>query len=133
MLGFLFASAAPVPDKIKEANLLWDYLLKIDNTTSETEEFLYILNKNREPESNPISRKDFEHNFELFIHYKLKVKYAMDLGMHQSQAFKNEFASFKEELKKVDVELDTELSEELRQEGISRELIRFVQSLRKQR
>ena len=100
MLGFLFASAAPVPDKIKEANLLLDYLLKIDNTTSESEEFLYILNKNREPESNPISRKDFEHNFELFIHYKLKVKYAMDLGMHQSQAFKNEFASFKEELKK---------------------------------
>jgi peptidyl-prolyl cis-trans isomerase SurA len=100
LLGFLFASAAPVPDQIKEANLLLDYLLKIDNTRSESEEFLYILNKNREPESHPISRKDFEYNFELFVDYKLKVKYAMDLEMHQSQAFKNEFASFKEELKK---------------------------------
>lgn len=100
MLGFLFASASPVPDEIKEANLLLDYLLKIDNSTSESEEFLYILNKNREPESNPISRNDFEYNFELFVNYKLKVKYAMDLGMHQSKAFKDEFASFKEELKK---------------------------------
>lgn len=37
----------------------------------------------------------------------------------------------KTELKNKEVELETEISEELRQEGISRELIRFIQSLRK--
>jgi len=100
LLGILFASATPVPDAIKEANPLSDYLLKINGETSVREEFLYILNKNRQKDANPISRSDFEHNFELFVDYKLKVKYAMDLGMHQTNAFKTEFAAFKAELKK---------------------------------
>ncbi|GEO21935.1 peptidylprolyl isomerase [Cyclobacterium qasimii] len=100
LLGILFASATPVPDAIKEANPLLDYLLKINGETSDKEEFLYILNKNRQKDASPISRTDFERNFELFVDYKLKVKYAMDLGMHQTKAFKTEFAAFKDELKK---------------------------------
>jgi isoleucyl-tRNA synthetase len=39
---------------------------------------------------------------------------------------------FKEELKNIDVDLDTNISDELKQEGISREVIRCVQSIRKQ-
>lgn len=100
LLGILFASATPVPDPIKEANPLLDYLLKIDGETSDREEFLYILNKNRQKDAAPISRTEFEENFELFVDYKLKVKYAMDLGMHKTKAFSDEFSAFKDQLKK---------------------------------
>ncbi|WP_339710547.1 peptidylprolyl isomerase [Cyclobacterium amurskyense] len=100
MLGILFASATPVPDPIKEANPPLDYLLKIDGETSDREEFLYILNKNRQKDAAPISRTEFEENFELFVDYKLKVKYAMDLGMHKTKAFSDEFSAFKDQLKK---------------------------------
>lgn len=100
MLGILFASATPVPDPIKEANPPLDYLLKIDGETSDKEEFLYILNKNRQKDAAPISRTEFEENFELFVDYKLKVKYAMDLGMHKTKAFSDEFSAFKDQLKK---------------------------------
>ncbi|MDO6439692.1 peptidylprolyl isomerase [Cyclobacterium sp. 1_MG-2023] len=100
LVGILFASASPVPDLIKETNLPSDYLLKINDEASYSEEFLYVLNKNRQQEDRPISKEDFDQNFELFVDYKLKVKHAMDLGMHQTEAFKDEFAAFKEELKK---------------------------------
>ena len=100
LLGILFASATPVPDPIKEANPPLDYLLKIDGETSDREEFLYILNKNRQKDAAPISRTEFEENFELFVDYKLKVKYAMDLGMHKTTAFSDEFSAFKDQLKK---------------------------------
>ena len=100
LLGILFASATPVPDPIKEANPPLDYLLKIDGETSDREEFLYILNKNRQKDAAPISRTEFEENFELFVDYKLKVKYAMDLGMHKTKAFSDEFSAFKDQLKK---------------------------------
>jgi peptidyl-prolyl cis-trans isomerase SurA len=100
LLGILFASATPVPDPIKEANPPLDYLLKIDGETSDKEEFLYILNKNRQKDAAPISRTEFEENFELFVDYKLKVKYAMDLGMHKTKAFSDEFSAFKDQLKK---------------------------------
>lgn len=100
LVGILFASASPVPDLIKETNLPSDYLLKINDEASYSEEFLYVLNKNRQQEDRPISKEDFDQNFELFVDYKLKVKHAMDLGMHQTEDFKDEFAAFKEELKK---------------------------------
>lgn len=100
LVGILFASASPVPDLIKETNLPSDYLLKINGEASYSEEFIYVLNKNRQQEDKPISKEDFDNNFELFVDYKLKVKHAMDLGMHKTKAFKEEFAAFKEELKK---------------------------------
>lgn len=100
LVGILFASASPVPDLIKETNLPSDYLLKINGEVSYSEEFLYVLNKNRQLAEKSISKEEFNQNFNLFIDYKLKVKYAMDLGMHQTEAFKNEFDAFKEELKK---------------------------------
>ncbi|GAB3017853.1 peptidylprolyl isomerase [Cyclobacterium sediminis] len=100
LVGILFASASPVPDLIKETNLPSDYLLKINGEASYSEEFLYVLNKNRQQEDKPISKEDFDLNFQLFVDYKLKVKHAMDLGMHQTEAFKDEFTAFKEDLKK---------------------------------
>ncbi|SHM43039.1 peptidyl-prolyl cis-trans isomerase SurA [Cyclobacterium lianum] len=97
-LGILSASAVQVTDQGMEKPAPADFLLKIDETTSDQEEFLYIFNKNRQRADSALSRAAFEENFELFVNYKLKVKYAIDLGLDQSEEFRSEFASFKADI-----------------------------------
>ncbi|WP_215224300.1 peptidylprolyl isomerase [Echinicola shivajiensis] len=78
------------------------YLLKVGNEPIQAEEFLYMLSKNRDFEApeDKLSPEEFEENLELFINYKLKVKEAEALGLHESEEFKREFNAFKEDLKK---------------------------------
>ncbi|UCS94112.1 peptidylprolyl isomerase [Echinicola marina] len=78
------------------------YLLKVGNEPIQSAEFLYMLSKNRDFESpeDKLSPEEFEENLELFINYKLKVKEAEALGLHESEEFKREFNAFKEDLKK---------------------------------
>ncbi len=78
------------------------YLLTVGNENVPAEEFLYILSKNRdfEAEEDKISPEELEENLSLFINYKLKVKEAEALGMHESEEFRREFSTFKEDLKK---------------------------------
>ncbi|NHE55363.1 peptidylprolyl isomerase [Cyclobacterium plantarum] len=97
-IGILSASAVQVADQGMENPSQSDYLLKIGDASSDEEEFLYILNKNRQRSEAPLSRADFDENFELFVNYKLKVKYAMDLGLDKSPEFRDEFTSFKDDI-----------------------------------
>ncbi|WP_186753857.1 peptidylprolyl isomerase [Echinicola salinicaeni] len=78
------------------------YLLKVGNEPIQSAEFLYMLSKNRdfEKDEDKLSPEEFEENLELFINYKLKVKEAEALGLHESEEFKREFLAFKEDLKK---------------------------------
>ncbi len=79
-----------------------EYLMTIGNEDIPAEEFLHILSKTRdfEEESQKLTKEEFEENLDLFINYKLKVKEAEALGMHESEEFKREFETFKEDLKK---------------------------------
>ena len=78
------------------------YLLRIGNEHVLAEEFLHMLSKNRDfdEEEQKLSPEEFEENFNLFINYKLKVQEAEALGMHESEEFRREFDTFKEDLKK---------------------------------
>jgi len=78
------------------------YLISIGGKPVQGEEFLYVLSKNSAPseESKGVSPAEFDQNFELFINYKLKVTEAEALGYHESAEFIQEFASFKEDLRK---------------------------------
>ncbi|MDN3687213.1 peptidylprolyl isomerase [Cyclobacterium jeungdonense] len=96
--GILSASAAQVPDKFSDNLQPSDYLIKIADSPSDREEFLYILNKNRQNQEGALSKTEFEENFNLFIDYKLKVKHAMELGLDKSEEFQTEFESFQKEL-----------------------------------
>ncbi|MFO7825573.1 MAG: peptidylprolyl isomerase [Cyclobacterium sp.] len=96
--GILFAGAFQVTDQNKVSQSRTDYLIRIDGTVSDREEFLYILNKNRQRAEGPLSKSQFEENFELFVNYKLKVKYAMDLGLDKSKEFRDEFDTFKADI-----------------------------------
>ncbi|WP_162418402.1 peptidylprolyl isomerase [Cyclobacterium roseum] len=96
--GILSASAVQVPEKFRDDPGSSDYLIKIADTPSDKEEFVYILTKNRQNQEGALSRAEFEENFDLFIDYKLKVKHAIDLGLDQSEEFRTEFESFQKQL-----------------------------------
>ena len=80
-----------------------DFLFAIDNEYVPAEDFLYALTKNqhlKDVKSQGLSQEEFDQNFELFLHFKLKVKEAEKLGMDQSEEFSHEFSIIKEDLKK---------------------------------
>ncbi|WP_200974607.1 peptidylprolyl isomerase [Echinicola sp. 20G] len=78
------------------------YLLTVGNENVPADEFLHMLSKNRDfnQSGEKLSPEEFEENLSLFIDYKLKVKEAEALGMHESEDFIREFGTFKEDLKK---------------------------------
>lgn len=96
--GILSASAVQVPDQVRNMPGPSDYLIKIADAPSAKEEFVYILNKNRQNQKGTLSREEFEENFNLFIDYKLKVKHALNLGLDKSDEFRTEFESFQKQL-----------------------------------
>lgn len=80
-----------------------DFLFAIDNERVYADDFLYALTKNqhlKDNKSQGITQEEFNQNFELFLHFKLKVKEAERQGMDQTEEFSNEFLIIKEDLKK---------------------------------
>ncbi|SDC98480.1 peptidyl-prolyl cis-trans isomerase SurA [Algoriphagus faecimaris] len=75
-----------------------DELITVDGQSVDKDEFIYLMGKGSNG-SPGLSRKDFEENLELFINYKLKVREAEALGLHESFEFRQEFEAFKENLK----------------------------------
>lgn len=75
-------------------------LMTIGNEEILSDEFLYLLSKNRQfqEKEEKISPQDFEENLELFINYKLKVKEAENLGLDTLEEFRREFEVFKDDL-----------------------------------
>ncbi|MEX0882008.1 MAG: peptidylprolyl isomerase, partial [Cyclobacteriaceae bacterium] len=47
-----------------------------------------------------LTRREFDENFELYVNYRLKVKYAEDLELDQKEGFLTEFETYKEDIKK---------------------------------
>lgn len=78
------------------------YLFTINGEPTYADEFLYILNKNKpsDADASVLSEEDFDKNLELFIHFKLKVAEAVQLGYHETEEFEREFGAFREDLRK---------------------------------
>lgn len=87
--GNLFAQTAQEP------------LLTLGGKSVAKDELIYLLGKtqNTETGTSGMSREEFEENMELFINYKLKVREAEAKGLDQTEEFKLEFESFRENLK----------------------------------
>ncbi len=69
------------------------------STTINTDEFLYLYRKNHQKKEDFTDVKIQEY-LDLFINFKLKVAEAYQRGFDTTAAFKKEFGSYKEELKK---------------------------------
>jgi peptidyl-prolyl cis-trans isomerase SurA len=77
-----------------------EILMTVGGTTIDKEEFLHLITKGKtvDPSAAILTKEEFDENLEQFITFKLKVKEAESLGMHQSEEFFKEFESFKESL-----------------------------------
>jgi peptidyl-prolyl cis-trans isomerase SurA len=83
---------SPAPERIP--------LLVIGNEEIDSDEFLYLFSKNYKVDapSELLTPEEFEENLALFVHYKLKVKEAENLGLANSEEFEREFEIFKQDL-----------------------------------
>lgn len=76
------------------------HLFAIDDDRVPVREFLHIISKAQKPgEPLQLSAEEFEQNFRLFLHYKLKVKEAESRRMDETAAFKAELQKITEDLK----------------------------------
>lgn len=77
-----------------------EILMTVGGTPIDKEEFLYLITKGKtiEPSAAILTKEEFDENLEQFITFKLKVREAETLGMHQSEEFFKEFETFKESL-----------------------------------
>ena len=74
-------------------------LFTLNGATVNTDEFTYLYRKNHQKPDDFTEAKILEY-IELFINFKLKVAEARHRGLDTTAAFKKEFGSYKEELKK---------------------------------
>jgi peptidyl-prolyl cis-trans isomerase SurA len=65
-----------------------------------TDEFIYLYKKNHQNKKDEFTAAKIEEYLNLFINFKLKVAEARQRGLDTTQAFKKEFNSYKEELRK---------------------------------
>jgi peptidyl-prolyl cis-trans isomerase SurA len=65
-----------------------------------TDEFIYLYKKNHQNKKDEFTTEKIQEYLDLFINFKLKVTEAQHRGMDTTQAFKNEFNTYKDELRK---------------------------------
>ena len=95
-----------------------DVLFTVDETPVLINEFKRVYNKNLDLVKDE-SQKDVDAYLELFINYKLKLKEARALGLHEKQKYKREFASYRKLLAKNYL-MDTDVTEALIKEAYDR-------------
>jgi peptidyl-prolyl cis-trans isomerase SurA len=76
-----------------------DILLTIEDESVNVEEFLKLYNKNLDLVKDE-SQKAIDAYLELFVNYKLKLKEARRLGLHNDAKYKKEFESYRKQLTK---------------------------------
>lgn len=64
------------------------------------EEFIYLYEKNHQNKPDEFTKEKINEYLDLFINFKLKVTEAQKRGIDTTEAFKKEFNSYKDELRK---------------------------------
>lgn len=93
-------------------------LITIDGDSIESSEFIRVYNKNLELVVDE-SQKNIEEYLKLFINYKLKLKEAVSLGLHNKPNYLQEFSNYKKQLAKSYMK-DSKVTEALVQEAYQR-------------
>ncbi len=98
--NFLFVLTTLIPFVVLAQGNPNDILLNIGERKITVEEFDYLYNKNHRDSANIYSKKSLEAYLPLFINFKLKVVEAEAQKLGDSEAFKNEFESYRRQLAK---------------------------------
>lgn len=75
-------------------------LITIDGEPVPADEFLYVFNKNQYNIDSISQRQEVLDYLELYVNFKLKVKEAEELGIHETDAFKEELEGYRKQLAK---------------------------------
>lgn len=94
-------------------------LFRVGDTPVSTEEFVYVYKKNNVNNDSAYTQADIEEYLDLYVKFKLKIQEAKSLGMDTTQAFINEFNSYKEQLKKPYL-TETQVTDSLVREAYNR-------------
>jgi peptidyl-prolyl cis-trans isomerase SurA len=65
-----------------------------------TEEFIYLYKKNHQNKPEEFTKPKIEEYLDLFVNFKLKVTEAQARGIDTTEAFKKEFNTYRDELRK---------------------------------
>ncbi|MBT8302929.1 MAG: peptidylprolyl isomerase [Bacteroidia bacterium] len=95
-----------------------DVLFTVDDEPVYVDEFKRVYKKNLDLVKDE-TQKDIDNYLELFINYKLKLKEAHLLGLHETSKYKKEFASYRRQLAKNYL-TDIEVTEALINEAYDR-------------
>lgn len=100
LILFFLSIGFPQPGNLI-AQTAQEPLLTLGGKPVPKDDLIYLLGKtqNTETGTSGMSREEFEENMELFINYKLKVREAETKELDQTEEFKLEFESFRENLK----------------------------------
>lgn len=95
-----------------------DVLFKVDSEPVYTSEFLRVYNKNLDLVQDE-SQKDVDEYLTLFTNYKLKLKEAKALGLHEKSSYKRELNTYKQQLSKSFI-TDSKVTDALVEEAYDR-------------
>lgn len=103
---------------VKGQSIDKDVLFTIDNEPVYASEFLRVYNKNLDLVQDE-SQKDVDAYLKLFTNYKLKLKEARRLELHEKPTYKRELSSYKKQLAKNYI-TDSKVTDELVKEAYER-------------
>jgi peptidyl-prolyl cis-trans isomerase SurA len=75
-------------------------VFSVNKKTVTADEFIYLYKKNHQNKADEFTKEKIQEYLDLFINFKLKVEEARGRGLDTTAAFKKEFNSYKEELRK---------------------------------
>src|SRR5688572_5895194 len=97
LLGSLFAFPA-VSQSTKNKKVL--PVFSVNKKSVTVDEFIYLYKKNHQNKPDEFTKEKIQEYLDLFVNFKLKVEEARGRGLDTTAAFKKEFNSYKEELRK---------------------------------
>jgi peptidyl-prolyl cis-trans isomerase SurA len=97
LLCLLFAIPAMSQSKKDKKTLP---VFSVNKKVVTADEFIYLYKKNHQNKPDEFTKEKIQEYLDLFINFKLKVEEARSRGLDTTTAFKKEFNSYKEELRK---------------------------------
>jgi len=119
MFFLLILSACAVQNQSDISDIKESILFSIDGDPTIADEFIYVYEKNNFNNDSLYFEQDVDEYFDLFVNFKLKVQAAKSEGIDTTQAFLDEFNTYKDQLIKPYL-AETKAQEKLVKEAYER-------------
>ncbi|HYG03662.1 MAG TPA: peptidylprolyl isomerase [Chryseosolibacter sp.] len=93
----LFVVASSLAQKKNDDQVI---VFSVNDKPVTSKEFIYLYQKNHQNKPDEFTKEKIEEYLDLFVNFKLKVTEAQARGIDTTEAFRKEFNSYKDELRK---------------------------------